>query len=337
MLDSERRKRTSRSGALAQILAEEAEIKTFPSEQTAIQNQLVPSKPEVPVTRYFPTKGRAKVSPHSCCLWRYADRPETEALHATELAKSLVEDGQIAAVIVRHINDPQRPAIHYEIICGQVRWRAALEAGADLEIDIRDLDDKAAFRLMVRENELRRGLSDYATAIRLKRAIEEELYPDRGTLAADMKLSATQLSYYLGFAALPQEVIGKIKDITKITVRLGYAIHRAIEEGFLNQVLNDLEAIEKGAISRDQIPAIWTNRQGSASTVQSISVSRKPPQARRFLGQNGTPLFSLREDGESGPVLRFSKAVGHVLDEDFWKEIEAKIEARLQQDFSVEK
>jgi hypothetical protein len=47
----------------------------------------------------------------------------------------------------------------------------------------------------------------------------------------------------------------------------------------------------------------------------------------------------VRESGESGPVLRFSKVVGQILDETFWADIQKEVEARLAKrtDFSTEK
>ncbi len=337
MSDNTRRSRAARTGALAQILAEE-QIEKSDREPSSSLGQVPVSGTAPSPGRYYPTKGRAKVPPQVCRLWRYADRPEAEAVHATEMAESFTEDGQIAAVIVRCIHDPEQPDIRYEIICGHVRWRAALAATMDLEIDIRELDDRNAFRLMVKENELRRGLSNYATALRLRRVITEELYRDRTTLAQDTGLSPAQLSYYLGFAELPQEVVSGFKDITTISVRLGYALHRAIEQGFLDHVLAHLSEIEAGLISRDQIPAIWTQAEEEAAGPRLLT-NRSASQAVRYTSADGTPLFSLRNSGESGPVLRFSKAIAQVLDESLWEEIQQRVEERLQhvQDFSTEK
>lgn len=336
MSDNTRRSRAARTGALAQILAEEQLEKdnrkpSSPLEQVAI-SEITPSP-----GRYYPTKGRAKVPPQVCRLWRYADRPEAEAVHATEMAESFTADGQIAAAVVRCIHDPEQPDIRYEIICGHVRWRAALAANMDLEIDIRELDDRAAFRLMVKENELRRGLSDYATALRLRRVINDGLYRDRTTLAQDTGLSAAQLSYYLGFAELPQKVVSRFKNITTISVRLGYALHRAIEQGFLNHILAHISEIESGLISRDQIPVIWAQTEEVAAS--RFLANRSVSQAVRYSSADGTPLFSLRSSGESGPVLRFSKAIAQILDESLWKEIQECVEKRLQgtSNFSTEK
>jgi len=334
---NERRRRTTRSGALAQILAEEQSTSDRGAREAS--RTVVPAEAaDQPVHRYYPTKGRAKVAPEVCRLWRYADRPAEEAWHAAQISQSFKEDGQIAAVIVRCVKDPDDPTIRYEVISGHVRWRAALAAKTDLDVDIRDLDDKAAFRLMVRENELRRGLSDYAKARRLKRVLAEGIYDDRATLAADMGLSPAQLSYFLGFADLPGDVVHGFREISRVSVRLGYVVARAVQQGFGEQVLQNLKDIEDGVISRDQIPSLWVDPPAKA-TVTPVSRQTGPVRAVRYARQDGTPLFSVRESGESGPVLRFSKVVGQLLDETFWADIQKEVEVRLAKraDFSTEK
>jgi ParB/RepB/Spo0J family partition protein len=334
---NERRRRTTPTGALAQILAEEQSNPEHGARETSGTVVSI-AVADQPVHRYYPTKGRAKVAPEVCRLWRYADRPAEEAGHAVQISESFKEDGQIAAVIVRCVEDPVDPTIRYEVISGHVRWRAALAAKTDLDVDIRELDDKAAFRLMVRENELRRALSDYAKARRLKRVLADGIYDNRAALAADMGLSPAQLSYFLGFADLPEQVVRGFREISRVSVRLGYAVARAVQEGFGEQVLQNLKDIEAGVISRDQIPSLWVDPLAKA-TVTPVSRQTGPVRAVRYARRDGTPLFSVRESGESGPVLRFSKVVGQILDETFWADIQKEVEARLAKrtDFSTEK
>jgi hypothetical protein len=104
-------------------------------------------------------------------------------------------------------------------------------------------------------------------------------------------------------------------------------------------VLENLKGIERGEIPRDQIPIIWTERKKTVLETPSTCIPRGPSRAVQYARQDGAPLFSVRESGESGPVLRFSKAVSHVLDDAFWTEIQAQVERRLQQaqNFSTEK
>jgi ParB/RepB/Spo0J family partition protein len=110
----------------------------------------------------YPTKGHRWIDPEVCRPWGWADRPDSEAPHVDELAQSLNRDGQVAPAVVRPVRDPEQPAIRYEIIAGYVRWKAALQVRQQLLVDIRpDLSDRDAFSIMVVENNLRRGLSDY--------------------------------------------------------------------------------------------------------------------------------------------------------------------------------
>lgn len=73
-----------------------------------------------------------------------------------DLAKDLLENGQVQAIVVR-MNQRE-----YEVIAGSRRLRAARIAGlASLKADVRELDDLAARRLSLSENLEREDLNAY--------------------------------------------------------------------------------------------------------------------------------------------------------------------------------
>ena len=181
--------------------------------------------------RFYPTKGFGKVPAEACRPWVLADRPDSEFEHQADMARSLSIDGQIQPAVVRLLDDKAHPNIRYEVIAGQVRWRAAKQAGVDLEVSIRELSDEAAFRLMVGENEFRRNLSDYARARRLARSLEVGIYKDKTTLAKACGVSASQLSYLLGFAELDPVIAARFKSLASIPARLGYVLNNAAKSG----------------------------------------------------------------------------------------------------------
>lgn len=337
MADKESQKgsgrRSSVSGALGRVL-EQVQSGGFTTEKrtTALGTESrIGSLGSQAAPRFFPTKGFAKVPAAVCRPWALADRPDSEFGHLPDVARSLRDDGQIQPVVVRVLNDSQHPELRYEVIAGQVRWRAARDAGLDLEITIRELNDDAAFRLMVGENEFRRNLSDYARAKRLAKALEVGLYKDKATLARSCGMSAPQLSYLLGFAELDPVIVGRLKDVGKISARLGYVLNAAVRDGYREAVLRDLNRIETGEIGREQIPDVWA-KQGAVvdrATVrlQPIGDGAKAPV--QYRDQGGRVLFTVKASGESGPVLRFSKAVQGAVDEGFFGEIHALITKRL--------
>ena len=326
-------RRPSVSGALGRVL-EQVQSEGFTTEKRTAaltgESRTAASGGQA-APRFFPTKGFAKVPATVCRPWALADRPDSEFGHLPDVARSLRDDGQIQPVVVRVLHDSEHPELRYEVIAGQVRWRAARDAGLDLEITIRELNDDAAFRLMVGENEFRRNLSDYARARRLAKALEVGLYKDKAALARSCGMSAPQLSYLLGFAELDPVIVGRLKDVGKISARLGYVLNAAVRDGYREAVLRDLNRIEAGEIGRDQIPGVW-GKQGAVVdrplvTLQPGGVAAKAPV--QYRDQAGRVLFTVKSSGESGPVLRFSKAVQLAVDDALLVEIQALITKRL--------
>ena len=280
--------------------------------------------------RYFPSKGLARVPARVCRPWVLADRPETEFGHLDDVARSLKDDGQIQPAVVRVLQDPAHPELRYELIAGQVRWRAAMQAGVDLDVIVRELSDEAAFRVMVGENEFRRNLSDYARAMRLRRALETGVFADKRSLAAACGLSSSQLSYLLGFAELDPVVVARFSDIGAVSARLGYVINGAVRDGFREFVLRDLAQIEAGAISRDDIPGVWAGEVQPAE----VAVTPQPVHARPraevavYRSGEGRALFQVTERPGKGSVVRFDRSLAGTLDAEFWSEVQRLIVSR---------
>lgn len=275
----EKRKRVHRSGALGLVLAA-AEASQQPSTVSAVdasQDTTVAAPPVVrPAQRFFPTKGFGRVPAKVCRPWRLADRPADEFSHTVSLAKSIAANGQVQPALVRVVNDPNQPDIRYEVIAGVARWRSALNSESEFDVQIRDLNDAQAYRAMVAENEDRQNLSDFARAKRFARALEEGVVNNKTELAELAHLSAVQLSYFIGFASLPDIVLKAISDVRAIPVRLGYVLANAHREGFEAELIRDMPLIESGEISRDRIPEVWrAERAGEQRANESVSASKR--------------------------------------------------------------
>lgn len=247
----------------------------------------------------YPTKGHRWIDPEVCRPWRWADRPESEAAHIDELAQSLSRDGQVAPAIVRPARDPEHPTIRYEIIAGYVRWRAALQAKQQLLADIRpDLADREAFSIMVVENDLRRGLSDYTRAKRYQRALDEGLFTSKGDLAEALGLGNAQLSKYLGFAKLPDAVVVACQNITALPITTGYILASLCVRGFESQVIALLPQIEAGAIAGRRLEEIASDP-SQLEHLLSPSLPTKTGnipnkiEARKIASASGAPLFTV--------------------------------------------
>ena len=253
------------------------------SGKTALDGAMTVSASEHPAV--YPTKGHRWIDPEVCRPWRWADRPDSEALHIDELAQSLNRDGQVAPAVVRPIADPQQPAIRYEIIAGYVRWRAAQKAKRQLLADIRpDLADREAFSIMVVENDLRRGLSDYTRAKRYQRALDEGLFASKGDLAEAMGLGNAQLSKYLGFAKLPEAVVAACQNIAALPITTGYILANLCARGFEANVMALLPEIESGAIAGRQLEEIASD----PSQLERLLPSSLPARTGNVSGKTGS-------------------------------------------------
>ncbi len=99
-----------------------------------------------------------------------------------DLAASIATRGIIEPLVVRRVED------HYEIICGERRFRAALQAGlAHVPAMVRCLTDTAALEVMVVENKQREDVDALEEADGFRRLLDTGYGID--TLAAQIGLS----------------------------------------------------------------------------------------------------------------------------------------------------
>ena len=317
----ERRKRVHRSGALGMVLAE-AEANAAAStglDATAPGPALPVAAAGRSAQRFFPTKGFGRVPATACKPWRFADRPSDEFAHTAGLAKSMEVNGQVQPALVRLCHDAENADIRYEVIAGVARWRSALGAGAELDIQIRELTDAQAYRAMVAENEDRQNLSDYARAKRFARSLEAGLVANKSELADLARMSASQLSYFLGFASLPTAVVAAASDIKVMPVRTGYVLSVAVKDGFESQIIRDMARIESGEIQREQIPAIWRDTQPPLQARQATRAGKKMAGAagshRKLFSASGVEVGRLTMASDGGVTLKLRAKVGSQLDE----------------------
>jgi ParB/RepB/Spo0J family partition protein len=294
----------------------------------------IPDRPTV-----YPTKGQRWVDPEICRPWHWADRPDSEAPHVDELAQSLDRDGQVAPAVVRPVRNPDQPTIRYEIIAGYVRWKAALKARRQLLVDIRpDLNDREAFSIMVVENDLRRGLSDYTRAKRYQRALDEGLFASKGELAEAMGLSNPQMSKYLGFAKLPNSVVEACRNITAIPLTTGYILAGLCVKGFEQQVVALLPRIEAGDIAGRQLEELAIDPSQLERFLPRIPLTevteKSPsgrPESRSFVSSLGKPLFTVNISQRRALVSFVGPLRLLLKNEQFLDRLQAIVEAEYHQ------
>lgn len=252
---------------------------------------------------------RLSVDPHECRLWVMADRPLDEADHASHIARSFKSIGQLQPVVVRPINDATTPNVSFEIIAGQVRWRAAIAAGVKLDVLARPMNDREAYEVMCAENEQRRDLSDYSKAMRMKRALAAGIYSSQLEMAKAQNppLKQATISRILVFTELPMHIIKAIPDIRMISFNRGYEIVRAISHGFEDQILQSahrLAELPTDLVSyfKDLPPDAIAVRKSDASAVvnpdesanRTTTKRRHAIKAIKYMSDDGKYLFSMR-------------------------------------------
>lgn len=334
-----------RLSGVAQLVVAQAQLDESKQSTDEFDLSAPSTAPPMFMGAVYPRKGLGSVPPESCRPWALADRPDSEFEHLEALADSLLKDGQLQPAVVRPVQDPAQPHIRYEIIAGQARWRAAKQAGLALKVLVNpEMDDEAAFRAMVGENEFRKELSDFSRGKRYAAALERKLYQSKGEMATKLRISNASLSRLLGFAELDSEIVSLIKDLRNIPASVGYELSLAVQNGFRAQVIRDIGRIEAGEIPRNSIPAVWEseagqgalqaspiftgeNRRGSEIGNSKRQTGKSAPSVHK--GEDGRLLFTAKEGGKGAFVIRIPAGRAAKVTEAFLSELEGLIESRL--------
>ena len=122
-----------------------------------------------------------------------------ESIH--ELALSIKENGVLQPILVRK-NENQE----YEIIAGERRWRASLEAGVNtIPALVRNYDNNQVLAIALIENLQREDLNPMEQAFALQK-LQDELGVSQDQLATKIGKSRPQLTNLLRLIKLPQKV-----------------------------------------------------------------------------------------------------------------------------------
>lgn len=175
-----------------------------------------------------------EIDPNKCRLWKFADRPEDEAQHATEIASSMDDIEQISPVIAREVSvdDPDYPNIEFEIIAGSVRWRAAKLRNKPLKAIIKSLSDRDAISVMIAENEHRRGITPFARSLQMQTVWESGIFESQDELALAHHMEKSKVSMHLK-VAINADFLKQIygDDISNIGLRQLYDACKFEREG----------------------------------------------------------------------------------------------------------
>ena len=163
------------------------------------------------------------VDPARCRMWTRHNRRYDllSEVSCADLLEGLRSQGeQEFPAIVRAVAD--HPDYDYEVICGARRhWsvsflRTVEHRPIKFLIEVRDLDDEAAFRLSDVENRARDDISDYERALDYRAAVEDFYGGVARRMAERMEVNEGWLSRFLELAKLPPAVVDSFGDIRQL-------------------------------------------------------------------------------------------------------------------------
>jgi len=163
------------------------------------------------------------VDPARCRMWarhnrRYDLLSEGSCADLLEGLRSQGE--QEFPAIVRTVTDSDD--FDYEVICGARRhWSVSFLRNVEHRpirflIEVRELDDEAAFRLSDVENRARDDISDYERALDYRAAVEDFYGGVSRRMAERMEVTDQWLSRFLELAKLPPAIVEAFGDIREL-------------------------------------------------------------------------------------------------------------------------
>jgi len=128
------------------------------------------------------------------------DQPRQALGDLEELTASIREKGVLEPLLVRQVGS------HYQIIAGERRYRAAVEAGlAELPCVVRETTDAEMMELALVENLQRKDLTPFEEADGLK-VLSDRFGYTHESLAEKLGKSRTTVTEALSLAAMPEDV-----------------------------------------------------------------------------------------------------------------------------------
>ena len=177
----------------------------------------------------------------------------------SELAESIKQQGIVEPLILRPL-----PENHFELVCGERRWRAAMQAQlGEIPCVIRHYSDEQVRRIGLIENIQRENLNAIEEAQALEALLQDELLTQE-ELAAELGLSR---SYIANKVAL---------------LRMAEFVQSAIRDGDLSaghgKALFGLDCANQVALAQKAIKLGWNVRQlEAAARAQSGKERAKQP------------------------------------------------------------
>lgn len=155
-------------------------------------------------------KATRLIDPQQIRVSQFANRHELNYAGPEFLAlRAEIESagGNVQAIKVRSLAGLQADGPTYELVYGHRRHRACLELGLPVLAVVDNVDDRALFIEMDRENRGRKDLSAWEQGTMYRRALAQGLFPSNRKLAEALGVDLSAVGKALAIADLPAAIV----------------------------------------------------------------------------------------------------------------------------------
>lgn len=192
-----------------------------------------------------------------------------------ELTASIREKGVLEPILVRSLTKGR-----YQIIAGERRYRAAIEAGvAEMPCIIRDSSDVETMELALIENLQRKDLTPFEEADGLKSLAEAHGYTHE-KMAEKLGRSRTSITEVLALAAMPEDVrqICRLADIQSKSLLI-----QIVRQSDPKKMVSLVERFQReGATTRHEARKLTKATKAAGKGRPKNFVYRFQPQTKAF-------------------------------------------------------
>lgn len=285
--------------------------KTQPEEHTSTEAiaAAIAAAPTIAMADKTPKDGQlVKLPVEWLQRGKYQPRRDIDQEALQELANSIKAQGVMQPIVVRPVSNAEKPAVRYEIIAGERRWRATQLAGLDtIPAVVREVGDDAAIAMALIENIQRENLNPIEEAVALQR-LKDQFELTHQEVADAVGKSRVTVTNLLRLMSLTDEVR---RMLERGDLEMGHA--RALLGLSENAQRDAAKSVADKGLSVRQTEALVRNiqQQPEANKTGKNTEPELSPDIRRLqtdLSEKiGVPVQVLHSNKGSGKlVLRYN-------------------------------
>lgn len=209
-------------------------------------------------------KATRLIDPHHIRVSQFANRHESNYAGPEFLAlRAEIESagGNVQPIKVRTLGGQHVDGEMYELVYGHRRHRACLELGLPVLAVVDNVDDRALFVEMDRENRGRKDLSAWEQGTMYRKALAQGLFPSNRKLAEALGVDLSAVGKALAIADLPPVIIEAFTSPLDLQFRFAKPLLQALarkRDAVLRRAkaIKDAGGIRKPKAVLDQLVAV---------------------------------------------------------------------------------